>query len=72
MTKAKKRQLIREVTKSLKEGLLAEVDRIPDNWDGREIRHLVADYAKVNIARGLLTGERKKDYENECIIKNLW
>lgn len=54
----------RTVTTAIQEG------RIPERWDGHELRQYVAD--KFNEARsGRIKGQRKRAYTNDVLNENL-
>jgi hypothetical protein len=56
---------------NVRNDILKKVDRMPENWDGWELRALIADY--FNAANFGFSGnsKRKKDYKNTCIVDNL-
>jgi hypothetical protein len=59
-------RIAEEVLASLRREVLAKLDRVPEKWEGREIRKLVHDTATFT-----LEGKRLKDYKNDCLIYNL-
>ena len=71
MTKQEKKEFIEQMTENVKNNLIKKLDKIPDKWDGHELRQLFADYVKEEVAYMEMSEERKKDYENERLIKNI-
>jgi hypothetical protein len=77
MTKAEKRKFIRELIGSVQAGVLAQVERMPAEWDGIELRQYIADRFSAQTWRtswSKLTGadhRRKQDYENEVLVRGL-
>lgn len=70
MTKAEKKRFIRELTAAVRDNLLKKVDDMPDEWDGHELRLLLA--AKFEReARFDMPRRRKKDFDNEVLVRNL-
>ena len=76
MTKKDKRRFIRELIGSVKKTVLANVDKMPEEWDGIELREYVAD--KFTESRSTISGlgrsymkRRAKDYRNEVLVRNL-
>lgn len=71
MLKVEKVKFVRDLTASI----LAEVERkisaehVPAAWDGHELRHLLAD--KFAASAGTLTGQRLKEFRNDCLVHNL-
>lgn len=67
-----KDKFVHSIIDDLKQEILKRVDRMPENWDGHEIRQFIADYYTANYIIGTaLTGSRKKDYKNTCLVDNL-
>jgi hypothetical protein len=72
MTAQQKRTFIRDLLANVKRELLSKVPKMPETWDGIELRQFAAD--KFNDAAhggALMTGRRKSDYHNEVIVRNL-
>lgn len=64
MNKQEREQFVEDLIANVKDGLLRAVDRLPAEWDGHELRQLVADrFAEVSWA---LKNNKKrlKDYRN--------
>lgn len=73
MNLVQKDQFVHNILDSLKKSILEKVDRMPEDWDGFEIRQFIADYYEDNfLDKSKLTGSRKKDYINTCNTTNLF
>ena len=51
-TKAGKKKFIKDLCRSIADGLVAQVDKMPDEWDGWELRQAIADTAQSSTASG--------------------
>ena len=79
-TRAKQRKadnitFIRNLTQSVVDELVAKVESgaIPDNWDGHELRCLLADKFAHEVSSLMRESRsrRMKDYRNTVIVNNL-
>lgn len=68
MTKLEQRAFIKELCNNVRDELV-KAD-IPDNWDGVELRRLIAVRFQ-RVVMGDLKGARLKAYRNECLIRNI-
>jgi len=73
MTKAQKKAFIRELFKSIEISLIEKIDKMPEEWDGIEIRELAADkFAESTLFhRRRDLRQRATNYRNEVIVRNL-
>lgn len=76
MTKEKKRKLIMQLCNLLQKECLSNLDQIPDEWDGKEIRWYVGDKSKDLLTENMEykhfnDKKRYNDYRNLVLIKNL-
>jgi hypothetical protein len=56
----------------LKKDILAKVVKMPDDWDGFEIKQFIEDYYTMNyLDKSKLKGKRLKEYKNTVLISNL-
>lgn len=62
-------ELVESVTRSI-QALIAS-DKIPEDWDGHELRHFIADKFDFERMHRVMTGKRLKDYRNTVILNNL-
>ena len=68
MTKEDKIILIETLTEDLKHYLLGKIDKIPEDWDGFEIRQLIKDVYKEKYAYlPFPSRARARKYESERI-----
>ena len=65
------KELIKQLLETLDESLMRDVDKIPDDWNGKQIRCWVADRAEEVIASFELSDEEFEEYENDRRVKNL-
>lgn len=72
MNLPEKDQFVHQIMSDLKHEILKRVDRMPEEWDGHEIRQFILDYYSQNYLIGdALRGKRKKEYKNTILIENL-
>lgn len=77
MTKAEKRKFIRDLCGSITKMVLNNVDRMPAEWDGIELRQYIADTfadrAGAMSFRSTIDRDRKrlKEYRNTVLVNNL-
>jgi peptide subunit release factor 1 (eRF1) len=64
MNKEDKRQFIKDISETMKDALLSKVNRMPEEWDGHELRQLFQDYVKEEINWSKMDRNRKKEYDN--------
>jgi hypothetical protein len=43
MEKTKKKEFIKNLCNEVRDGLLRNVDKFPEDWDGHELREIIAD-----------------------------
>lgn len=65
------REIANDLITGLRRHVNHEIRRIPDNWDGIEIRQWITDLAAEQIAHGHMSHGRKLCYENTRIVDNL-
>lgn len=82
LTRAQKRTLIRQLVKSVLADLVADVPRMPSEWDGIELRELIADRfaGQTALSSKSYWGDvrwrnadrkRLREYRNEKLTRNL-
>jgi len=72
MNKKDKVRFIKDLCNSVKNELISKIDKIPENWDGYELRELIAQ--KFRSESYLMNDKRSKryrDFENDVIVQNL-
>lgn len=71
MNQQEKIQFIRDITDNLRDTLLERVDRIPEEWDGIELRELLMDVAESQFVYIKMPVSRKRAYNNTVLVRNL-
>lgn len=64
------RRIIKEALKDAGDRVLAKLDRMPEEWDGFEIRWLLSaaiDHAVFHPEHK----KRRREFNNQCLIKDL-
>ncbi len=69
MTLDQKREFIVELIENVEHSILRRIEDIPENWDGIELRQLIADKFAEQTAR--MSGRRHSEYMNTVAVKNL-
>ena len=70
MTAAQKRRFIRELIGNVRDEIIAKTEKMPEEWNGIELRRFVAD--KFHDCVGCPMDKRRlHDYNNEVIVRNL-
>jgi len=67
MNKQEKKKFIKEYCKALQSSILADVSKMPDEWDGIELRWLIDMRTKSDTS---LT-KRLANFNNDILIHNL-
>ncbi len=71
LTKEEKIKFIEDILDIMRESLLKKVDKMPEEWDGYELRRLIADYAEEKIAYFEMNKPRLRAYDNTRIVRNI-
>jgi hypothetical protein len=71
MNKEDKRQFIEDISETMKDALLSKVDRMPEEWDGHELRQLFQDYVNEEVNWTKMDRNRKKEYDNTRTVNNI-
>lgn len=71
MTKEEKQEFIETLCNDLKGFLLSKVDKIPEEWDGVEIRQLMEDAVTQQYNWTKMPRARKRSYNNEVVVRNI-
>jgi hypothetical protein len=69
LTAHEKQEFIKDLIGSVQDSILSSVMRMPDDWDGHELRQFIANKF-ANETTGI-SGKRLKEFRNECLIRNL-
>lgn len=70
MTREEQRQYILDCCAAQQRYLLERLDKVPENWDGIELRNWFAD-AAISGYRYEMPRKRAKEYKNDVIVHNL-
>lgn len=71
MDKENQTRIVNEMCDGLKSHLLERMDKVPEEWDGFELRQWIVDYAQANISYAKMQRARMKDYRNTLLVNNL-
>ena len=73
MNKLQKISFVRSLSSHMTESIVLAIkeDKIPENWDGVELRQLMADTFSCAVFKGVMSKKRKAEYNNHCLINNL-
>ena len=71
MTKAGKQKFIAELIGNVKKELIANVPKMPEEWDGIELRQYIADKFARCVISGTMSPRRKHDYDNTIMTTTL-
>lgn len=71
MNQELKIEFVKALVESVESEILQNIElgKIPDNWDGIELRQYLTD--KFAESAGYLKGKRKRDYNNTVLVNNL-
>lgn len=71
MTAEQKKEVVRGLAESIANTICELIDKgaVPIDWNGLELRHLLADHFKMNAPA--MERKRAKDYRNTVLVKNL-
>ena len=72
MPRTEQQQFIRNLTRSLAGTIISAIERekIPEHWDGLQLRYLLADKAR-DAAYIAMTRTERRDYNNIKLVNNL-
>jgi hypothetical protein len=71
MTKEGKVLFINEIISIVRITILSKVDYVPEEWDGIELRQLIADHFQATVFKSTLNKGRKRSYNKEVLVRNL-
>jgi hypothetical protein len=68
-----KEQFVRELARGIVEGIVDDINhyKIPENWDGVELRCLLAERFNRSTYSGIGGKKRKAEYNNIILVNNL-
>jgi hypothetical protein len=72
LTRDEKEQFIKDLMGNVQSMILNKLDRVPEEWDGYELREWIADaFDWERLDRTKNINKRLKEYKNEVIVKDL-
>jgi hypothetical protein len=71
LSKQEKEQLVKDFIGTVQESLLEKIDRVPEEWDGHELRTWIADAFNWQRSRAMEDKKRLKKYKNDVLTNNL-
>lgn len=77
MTRRDQHEFVRDLLHSIGDEIIGGIEegKLPEEWDGHELRALIAEKARQSAAMSQIIREprsrRARAYNNEVIIKNL-
>lgn len=72
MDPTEKRKFVADLFRAVETSIQSNIDKMPDNWDGHELREYIAD--RFDAERSTLmqkSGRRMSDYRNFIAISTL-
>jgi hypothetical protein len=73
MNAKEQKSFVKELGKNVLAELYADIDggKVPAEWDGIELRQLLADRFSRCVFKGYMTGKRKRNYNLNVLVNNL-
>lgn len=74
MKERDQKRIVKELCGNLLAHLLENIDRVPEEWDGHELRQWMADTAAshyANMGAMCKGSQRRREYLNTCAVVNL-
>ena len=64
---------VRELTETVTQKIVDDIfaGKVPAEWNGIELRQLLADRFAAAVFKDTLTGKRKREYNNTVLVNNL-
>lgn len=71
MNQQEKTQFVNDICDNLRHALLERVSKMPEDWDGIEIREFLADTVSTKFNYRPMERSRKRAYANAVLVNNL-
>lgn len=72
LTKQEKEQFVKDLMGHVQASLLRKLDKVPEEWDGMELRMWIADtFDWERTGSMVMEKKRLKNYKNEVLVNNL-
>lgn len=65
------RRIVRELCATMRKRMLENINKTPEQWNGRELRQWFADIAGEDINYLKMDRARMREYQNERLTRNL-
>ena len=69
MTNKEKRRFVREMMSTVTKEVLANIPKMPEYWNGKQLRQYIADRFQDSCMT--MSKTDKHSYTNEVIVRNL-
>jgi hypothetical protein len=66
-----RKMFMREMLDELSEHMDGKYDKMPDHWDGAEMKQYLIDVVTSQFSARVLTGKRLREYRNDVITRGL-
>lgn len=71
MTRTEQIRFVRDLTGQVKNSLLADIGRVPEEWDGHELRQWIADRFQESSYTLKTDKRRYREYRNAVTMRGL-
>lgn len=71
MTHAEQKRFMNGLISNVRKSLLDNINKHPLEWDGHELRRLIAERFALADISDLMNGKRARDYRNEVLVRNI-
>ena len=71
MTKHEQYQFVRDLCRKVYAELEQDIDKVPEVWDGIELRWWIAERFSQIVFKGTGGVTRKREYNNTVLVENL-
>lgn len=71
MNRKEQKIFVNNIIKNVKDHLIKDLKKIPDNWDGLELRWFIADHFNL-IVFEKKNNKRRREYLNYMLVNGLY
>ena len=71
MDSNEKQRFIEDLTATVCGEIINNIPKMPEDWDGIELRQYIADRFAYCIFKGTMGRQRKRKYRNTVLVNNL-
>ncbi len=73
MTKRDQKRIVREMSDTVRQRMIEAIEsgKVPENWDGFELRKWMLDIVREDICYVGMTPSRLKDYHNDRTVASI-